>query len=105
MPRKTDPIPIKDPFMDRRTKLIPCQKEMIVYWNKEFGFSQRKLAEMFKVSRRTIQFVLDPEKLKQNKERREERGGWKQYYDKEKHAAQTRNHRDYKKTALKNRVK
>lgn len=46
--------------------------------------SQRKCAEMFNVSRRTIQFLWDPEKLKRNIQRRQERGGTKQYYNIEK---------------------
>lgn len=53
------------------------------------------------MSRRTIQFILDPSKKKANLERLEERGGWKVYYDKEKHNEYMTNHRHYKKEVLK----
>jgi len=59
--------------------------------------SQRALARQYGVSRRTIQFILDPKKLEENKKRREERGGSKIYYDREKHTASVRSHRRYKK--------
>lgn len=100
MPRITDIKPIDNPFQDRRVKLLPCQKEMVHYWSKR-GLSQRKLAAMFKVSRRTITFILDPEKKKENLKRREERGGTMQYYDKEKHTNSIREHRNYKKDIFK----
>ena len=61
----------------------------------------RKIAEMFNVSRRLIQFILDPEKHKENLERRKERGGSKIYYKKEQHTKAIREHREYKKEILK----
>ena len=103
MPAKVDPLRIDNPFMDKRVKLLPCQKEAVIYWSQEKGLSQRKLAKMFKVSRRTIQFVLDDEKLKENLKRREERGGTKIYYDKDKHREAMQKHREHKKDILKSR--
>lgn len=100
MPYKTNTIPFDDPFLDRRTKLIPCQREMIVRLNEE-GWSQRQLAARFKVSKRLIQFVLDPEKQEKNYQKRIEKGGSKQYYNKEKHTECIRNHRRYKHEILK----
>lgn len=100
MPRKTDTKPIDNPFQDRRVKLLPCQREMVNYW-RERGLSQRKLAAMFKVSRRTITFILDPEKHKENLKRREERGGSKAYYVKEDNTKAMREHRRYKKEIFK----
>jgi hypothetical protein len=64
------------------------------------GLSSRKLAALFEVSRRTIQFICDPDKLAANKERREERGGWAQYYDKEANTSAIREHRRYKKSVM-----
>jgi len=58
--------------------------------------SQRKLASKYKVSRRLITFIIDPEKLIQNKKRRAERGGWRVYYDREKQNESTRLYRRYK---------
>ena len=99
MPHKTDTVALADPFLKRSCKLLPCQKEMVFWWRNQ-GFSQRKLAAMFHVSKRLIQFILDPEKHRQNLLRRDERGGTSQYYDKEKHCAAVRKHRNYKKEIL-----
>lgn len=79
---------------DKRVKLTPEQKEEIRE-NKEC-LSQRKLAKKYGVSRRTIQFILDPKKLEENKKRRAERGGSKIYYDREKHNDYMKTHRRYK---------
>lgn len=95
MPRKTDSIPINNESLDKRVKLTSEQRHEI-FLNKE-GLSQRSLAKLYGVSRRTIQFILDPDKLKENLKRREERGGTKQYYDKEKHKDYVQSHRLYKK--------
>lgn len=101
MPYKTEKLKLDSKFLDRRVKLLDCQKEMVVWWRNERNLSQRKLAEMFGVSRRTIQFILDPRKLKENKERRKERGGSKQYYDKDKNNQYMKTHRKYKHSTLK----
>lgn len=99
MPRITDTIPIDCPFLRKNTKLLPCQKEMVMYWGKQ-GASQRKIAKMFNVSRRLIQFILNPESHKKNLERRRELGGSKIYYKKDKHTKAIREHRQYKKELL-----
>jgi hypothetical protein len=99
MPRITDTIPIDCPFLRKNTKLLPCQKEMIVYWGKR-GTSQRQIAQMFSVSRRLIQFTLNPESHKKNLERRKKLGGSKIYYKKDKHTKAIREHRQYKKELL-----
>ena len=101
MPRKTDSQALSDKFLKRSSKLLDCQKEMIIHWRNE-GLSQRELARMFHVSRRTITFIIDPKKLEENKKRRAERGGSKQYYNKEKHTLSIKEHRDYKKKVLSN---
>lgn len=94
MARKSDLIPINNKKLDRRIKLTDEQREEIK--SNPLGLSQRRLAAMYEVSRRTIQFILDPEKLEENKKRREERGGSKEYYDKEKNTKAMREHRQYK---------
>lgn len=96
MPYLSEKIKIEGTEFDRRIKLTPEDKELIIWLSEEEKLSQRKLATQFKVSRRTIQFVLDPEKLAKNKEKRAERGGWKQYYDKDKHAETIQEHRQHK---------
>ena len=61
MPYKTERVKLDSAFIDKRVKLLPCQKEMVVYWTKQ-GLSQRQLARMFNVSRRLITFIQDPKK-------------------------------------------
>jgi hypothetical protein len=95
MPRKSDIIPINNKDLDRRIKLTDKQREEIA--RNEGFLSQRQLARLYGVSRRLIQFILDPKKHKENLKRREERGGTKIYYDREKNTTAMREHRDYKK--------
>jgi transposase len=104
MPYITDKTSIDCPFMDRRVKLLPCQREMVLYHHKR-GESQRQLAKRFNISRSTIRFIVDPEKLKQNLEARENRGGWRQYYDSEKNNENQRIHRAAKYKILKDVVR
>lgn len=96
MPYRTDKMKLDSPFLDRRCKLLPCQKErMKLLW--EQGVSQRELAKMFNVSRRLVQFTCMPEKLEKNKADREARGGWKHYYKGgEEWASAMRDHRKHK---------
>ena len=95
MPRKSDLLTIANKSLDRRVKLSDEQREEI----KELKgrMTQSSAAKMYGVSRRTIQFIWFPEQLVENKKRWAERGGSKQYYDKKKHAADMREHRNYKK--------
>jgi hypothetical protein len=104
MPYKIEKIKINDPFLDRRIKLIPCQIEMINLLHGQ-GWSQRKLASRFKVSRRLITFILFPEKREKNYQKRVLKGGSMQYYNKEKHTIAIRETRQYKHKILKNDIK
>lgn len=79
---------------DRRCKLTEAQRAEIAL--NEMGLSQRKLAQLYKVSRRLIQFILDPAKHEANLLRREERGGWKALYDKDEHKSAMKKTRRYK---------
>jgi transposase len=99
MPNKIDKIAIADAFLKRSAKLLPCQKEMVLYWHNK-GMSQRKLAAMFSVSRRLITFIIDPKKHKRNLEVRNENGGSKAYYNRDNHTKAIREHRKYKYTIL-----
>ncbi|QOY52742.1 hypothetical protein [Candidatus Sulfurimonas baltica] len=85
---------------DRRVKLTVEDKKEIKTVYKEGIFSQRELAEIYNVSRRSIQFAISTDKLKANKQRRAERGGSKQYYNKEQNSQTQREHRKYKKELL-----
>ena len=55
MPYKSEKIKIEHTKHDRRCKLTDAQKDQIIALRGEI--SQRKCAEMFKVSRRTIIFL------------------------------------------------
>ena len=99
MPYKyeTDKQPLP-PGKDRRAKLTPEQREEIRE-NPE-GLSKHQLAVKFGVSRRLVQFIQHPERHAKNLNDRQARGGWKQYYDKDKHAQTMREHRHYKQGTL-----
>lgn len=99
MPFKSEKIKIEGTPNDRRRKLSEEQKKAIR--ENKLGLSQRKLAAIYKVSRRTIQFILDPKKLEENRKRRAERGGWEQYYDKEKNTKAVRKTRRHKQILFK----
>ena len=101
MPFITDKLSLGCPFLDRRTKLLPCQKEMVLHYHK-LGYSQRKIASMFNVSRRLIIFIIHPERLEKNHQLRIDRGGSKIYYDRDKHNKAIREYRRYKYKSLKN---
>lgn len=94
MPYKSEKIIIAGSEHDKRRKLTQAQKDQII--ELRGVISQRECAEQFGVSRRTVQFLWFPEKLEANKQSRQARGGWKQYYDKKKHAEYMREHRQYK---------
>jgi hypothetical protein len=97
MPSKLDKEKIGDPFLDRRIKLLPCQKEMVFWWY-ERGLSINKIAKLFNVNKRLIQFTLFPERKKKNLEHRADRGGYAAYYKGGPEWAKTvKEHRDYKK--------
>ena len=99
--RKKTPMP---EGKDRRVKLNDTQRERIRQLHKA-GASMRQLACSFSVSRRLIDFICHPEKLERNKECRQQRGGWRQYYDKENHRETMKEHRHYKKEVIDERVK
>jgi hypothetical protein len=97
LPYKFDKIPINNPEHDKRVKLNNEDKESIISDYKTGLFSQRDLAAKYKVSRRLIQFTLDPEKEKRNKQLFAERQKDGRYYDREKHNEQMKKHRHHKK--------
>ena len=100
MPYTTDKDKLESSFLKRSVKLIACQKVMVQYHHLK-GMSIHNLSKLFKVSRRTIQFILYPERQTKNLEDRAKRGGTRQYYDKEKHKEYMKTHRSYKHKTLK----
>jgi transposase-like protein len=96
MPYLSEKIPIAGTKFDKRIKLTNEDKELIVWLREEEKISYQKLANQFSVSKRTIIFICKPETLEASKRSRAERGGSKRYYDKDKHAQTTKEHRAYK---------
>lgn len=97
MPYKSEKINISNTPYDRRRKLTEDQKEYIRWLREEEQLSQRALAAKFGVSRRTIQFIIDPEKLKRNRDSSKERRRAGLYKPtKEEWANTIREHRHYK---------
>lgn len=82
---------------DRRVKLTDSDREKIKRLHKE-GKGIREIARMFekKCSRRLIQFVIYPERLKELYRKQKEEKHWSIYYDKDKRKEYMRNHRKYK---------
>ena len=60
MPYKSEKIPIAGTKLDLRCKLSKEKKQAIKILSEQ-GYSQRKLAEMFGCSRRSIQNILHPQ--------------------------------------------
>lgn len=86
---------------DRRVKLSDDDRKEIREAYASGATSYNKLAKEFGVSKRTIYWVVNPEKQKENYELRVANGGSKQFYDRETHGASMRAHREYKKELLK----
>lgn len=101
MPRKSDSISINNPKLDKRVKLTDEDRVNIVEDYATGLISQRGLAEKYGVSRRLIQFVLDPEKKERAQAQFNERQKDGRYYDKDKHSAYMKDHRDHKKELYK----
>ena len=101
MPYKSDKISINNELLDRRVKLTQEDKRRIKELYESGTHSQRSLAKLYNVSRRSIIFIIHPERLEENKLRRKERGGSKIYYDREYHNEKMKEHRKYKNELLK----
>lgn len=82
---------------DKRRKLSEEDKTDIKRLYERGEYSQRGLARLYGVSRRLIQFIIDPIKHEENLQRRKERGGSAFYYDKDKQRSYMKTHREHKK--------
>lgn len=76
-----------------RSKLSDLQKETIIEMSKDFSISE--LARYYNVSRRTIQFVVFPERKRASDLARKTAG--KSYYNKEKQMAANKKYLKLKK--------
>jgi len=96
MPYVVEDINLPKGF-DRRVKLTDQEREEIRKLYKE-GNGIRAIARMFekKCSRRLIQMIIFPERLKELYRKQKEEKHWSIYYDKDKRREYMRNHRRYK---------
>lgn len=98
MPYKSEKIRIAGTQYDRRIKLTPDQKEYIKWLRENELLSYSKLARMFGVSKRLIQFICCPDKYLKSKESLKQRKADGRYNKptKEEWATTIREHRRYK---------
>lgn len=68
MPYKSESIPIAGTKLDQRRKLSNEQREAVKILADK-GYSQRKLAEMFNVSKSLVQSILNPQQRSVQKKR------------------------------------
>lgn len=83
------------PADDKRLKLTDAQRADIIAQAAQ-GASQRQLAAHFGVSRRLVQFILDPAKAAAAKAAYAERRKDGRYYNPERHTEHIRTHRRHK---------
>lgn len=96
MPYKSEKIRIAGTQYDRRIKLTPDQKEYIKWLREKQLISYSKLAKIFGVSKRLIQFICCPDKYLKNKESLKQRKAEGRYKPtKAEWAATIREHRRY----------
>ena len=104
MPYKSEKIIIDHTKHDKRIKLTDEQRENI---RKDYAtglISHRGLAEKYKVDRKTIYNILNPEKYLQELEKNKQTKHSKQYYNKEKQREYIKQHRRYKQKLYINKV-
>lgn len=86
MPNKSDTHNLK-PEHDKRRKLTPAQYSAIREEYNTGTISQRGLARKYGVSRRSIVFILYPERLEASRKNRD----WRKYHDRKALTNATRN--------------
>lgn len=82
-------------MQDGRRKLHPSQHDKVRETYKKLQ-SLRKTAKVFGVSKRLIQFILNPEGLKKYQEKKRQDKVWLDYYDKDKHTEAIQKYREKK---------
>ena len=96
MPYSTEKLALANQFLDRRVRLIDCQKAQVRILHDQ-GTSIHALAKIFKVSRRLIQYTLYPER----KRKKDNSKHYEEYRDSGKKAKWTREFRKRKHNILK----
>lgn len=106
MPYKFETEKLKMKKEDKRNiKLDKEQKIKIKKLYETGKYSQRQLAAMYNVSRRTIVFCIYPDKYEKSRQEFKERQKTGMYYNKDKQREYAKKYRDYKKELyLKNKL-
>lgn len=87
------------PELDRRIKIQKSEHPNIKLLHSQ-GVAIRAIARQYNVNKRTIAFILFPERQKTMYKARVARGGSMQYYDKDKWREVMKEHRHYKSTVF-----
>ena len=105
MPYKFESEKIKlPPEYDRRRKLTDEQKDEIIHKYGMGGYSLNQLGREYGVSKKTILLIVNPESKRKNDQRIEDH--WKDYEPtKAERAAIRREHRQYKQTVFKDKLR
>ena len=101
MPFLTDKLALEDPFLDRRTRLLPCQRERTLLLREQDGLTYQAISDVMWVSKRLVYFVINPAKWADQKIKAALRQSDGRYYDKERHTTAVREHRRHKQGLLK----
>lgn len=100
MPAKYDKLNISGTMYDRRRGFTDKEKERAVTLYHSGEYSYQEVADKCGMSKRTVYFLVNPKSRIENLKRRKERGGWKQYYDRESHRKNMSQVRKYKKKLI-----
>ncbi|MCK4686582.1 MAG: hypothetical protein KAT66_00470 [Candidatus Lokiarchaeota archaeon] len=84
--------PYKNKKMDGRFKIIPEQYPEVIALHKKLK-SSRKVAKIFRVDKKIILFIINPEYKKRDALRQKNQQHWKMYYNKEYHTKAIRKYR------------
>lgn len=101
MPYKSEKIQIQGSTYDRRRKLDDGDRAQILVLREQDGMSFNKIAKMFGVSKRLIQFICCPLKEEKCKAQFKERRKDGRYYNKEDNTNSVRATRRYKQVLYK----
>ena len=97
MPYKSEKIRIAGTKYDRRAKLTDDERMEIKRIRKEEGLGYQRIANMFGVSKRLVQFICNPDLAEKNRQRLKEKKSEGLYKYGHKEWAETiREHRRYK---------
>lgn len=95
MPFDTDTKSLPHWWLDKRSKLLPCQREQIVNMFYR-GATYAQLANQYNVSKRTICNILNPKTQEAENNRRRKNKSWEKY-DKDANKVNVSNSRKRKK--------